>query len=422
MDSAVMALLMHWEGSAPWAPPYVWPPYGDANDFAAFVKQMHSKDHLVGLYASGVAYTTRSNTDPAYSMEEEFVDKRIFNHVAVAPDHKPAENGVCVGERSQRFGYDLCPKNKWVQDLVVKEVEKILPSGVDYLQYFDQNLGGACSPCYARHHGHPPVPGRWQNEAMIKIYERINDSMAKSGSKTLIGCEAAAGEPFIPHLLFNDLRFNINLRFAIPVPAYAYLNHEYVNNFMGNQNGVRGSVDFARSPLNLYQRLAYSFIAGDLLTVVLRGEGKIGWDWGTTWDVPGPDHDSVATLIRNLNAWRRGAGKPYLVFGRMLKPLELRGTSVIPIISPKGASLNFPSMFSSRWQAGDKTAQLIANYTPEEQTCSLVGTANEQVLVYSSPSEAPRTANFDTEGILVLRVQPLSAMMVEFSNAVERPQ
>ena len=151
---------------------------------------------------------------------------------------------------------------------------------------------------------------------MSRIFGRINDAVARSGRKVLIGCESAAAEPFLPYLLFNDLRYSINLRFAIPVPAYAYLNHEYINNFMGNQNSVRECVDYGRSPLNLHQRIAYSFVAGDMLTVVLRGGGKIAWEWGTTWEAPGPDHDSVVQLIRSLNAWRVGVGKPFLVYGR----------------------------------------------------------------------------------------------------------
>lgn len=59
---------MHWEGSAPWAPPYVWPPYGDESIYLDFVKAMHAKGNLVGLYASGIGCTLKSNTDPTYEM------------------------------------------------------------------------------------------------------------------------------------------------------------------------------------------------------------------------------------------------------------------------------------------------------------------------------------------------------------------
>jgi hypothetical protein len=421
MDAPVLALLMHWEGSAPWAPPYVWPPYGDAADFARFVHDMHASGDLVGLYASGVAYTLRSNTDPSYRKEEEFTRKSIVRYVNIAPDGQPASNGVCAGPGAQRLGYDLCPANSWVRDTVVQEVEKILPSGVDYLQYFDQNLGGSSYRCYARDHGHPPGPGVWQNDAMNQIFRRIDEAVARSGRKVLVGCESAAAEPFLPHLLFNDLRFNINLRFAIPVPAYAYMNHEYLNNFMGNQNSVRECVDFVRSPLNLHQRLAYSFVSGDLLTVVLRGGGKVAWEWGTTWNVPGPDHDSVVTLIHNLNAWRVGAGRPFLVYGRMLKPLDVRGDSVIPMISPAGARLPFPSLFTSRWQSGGRAAQVVVNYTREAQTGTLAGVPGRVVQVYRRPQDPAEPVEVSAGGQVALRIDPLSAVLVEFAGHAGAP-
>ncbi|HOV60737.1 MAG TPA: DUF6259 domain-containing protein [Candidatus Hydrogenedentes bacterium] len=415
LDSPVMALLMHWEGSAPWAPPYVWPPYGDAEDFKRFIATLHEKGHLAGLYASGTGYTIRSNTDPSYDMSREFEEKRLVDIVVRDPEGKPAENGVCCGPQAQRIGYDMCPANEWVKDVVVREVAKILPSGVDYLQYFDQNLGGSCYRCYAKTHGHPPGPGLWQNQAMSDLYRRIQECLRRAGSRTVIGCEGAAGEPFRPYLLMNDNRNYLNLHAGTPVPAYAFVNHEYVVNFMGNQNATHVFVDIKRSPLNLHQRVAMSFVAGDLLTGILKGGGKLCWEWSGDWDAEGPDHDAVITLMRNLNAWRRFGGKPYLAWGRMLKPFSVEGTRDIPFITPRDQRISMPSLLTSRWLHGGRTAQFLVNYTdtPQEVRVVIPGEYREGLKLAREPRGTATPARAADDGRLPVTVPPLSAVMLE---------
>ena len=161
-NSRIMALPMHWEGTAPWATPYVWPPYGGEKEFCDFVSAVHEQGNLVGVYCSGIGWTLKSYLNPELDLSDKYDELLICR----TPDNKIVFSKV-IG-KPIRDGYDMCPVSDKVGDIVSGEVLSIAKSGVDYAQYFDQNLGGESCICYARDHGHAPGPGVWQNEAMIK--------------------------------------------------------------------------------------------------------------------------------------------------------------------------------------------------------------------------------------------------------------
>jgi hypothetical protein len=415
-DSKVMALLMHWEGSAPWAPPYVWPPYGGEKNYLEFVKGLHDKGNLAGLYASGIGYTLHSNTDTTYNMYREYKEKGLEKVMKIAPDGTLATNGVCTGPNAQRIGYDMCPANDFVKEVVSDQITRIVASKTDYIQYFDQNLGGSCYPCYGTSHGHAYGPGLWQNNAMHNIFKTFLPILEKAGNKPIVGCEAAASEANLPYLLFNDARATINLFAGRPVPAYAFVNHEYVNNFMGNQNAVSAAIDVKQSPFNFLQRLAYSFCAGDMLTVILRGNGDMIWDWGTAWETEIPDQGSIIELVNALNSWRLGTGKDYLVYGRMQKPLPFKGATNVPMITRPGKrSIDFPSVFTSNWQSENgRKSQFFVNYLPGEQEITVDINSLRDVKVFRSASEDEGTSVSGKE--LIMKLKPLSAIMVTYYN------
>jgi len=415
-NSKIMALLMHWEGSAPWAPPYVWPPYGGEKNYLTFVKGLHEKGNLAGLYASGIGYTLRSNTDTTYNMYKEYNEKHLEKVMKVAPDGTLATNGVCAGPNAQRLGFDMCPANEFVKDVVLDQISKIVNSKTDYIQYFDQNLGGSCYPCYGTAHGHAYGPGLWQNEAMHNIFKGFLPILEKAGYKPIVGCEAAASEANLPYLLFNDARATINLFVGTPVPAYAFVNHEYVNNFMGNQNAVSYAIDVKKSPMNYLQRLAYAFCAGDMLTVIIRGNGDMIWDWGTLWEAETPNQEHIKQLVRNLNVWRTGAGKDFLVTGRMLKPLPFGGATNLPMITNFGErNINFPSVFTSNWQFGNtRKAQFFVNYLPDEQNIVLNMDKMKGAKIFITASD--KKGHKLNSGVQNIKIAPLSAVMITYYN------
>ena len=152
-NSRIMVLLMHWEGTAPWAPPVVWPPFGGEEMFSSFMKKLHESGNLLGVYCSGLGFTEQANLIESYNTEKLIEEKGLKKCFCAAPDQSVPHSKICTAQRS---GYDICPASGLGKQVLDEALEPLLTSGVDYIQALDQNHGGGMYFCYSKDHGHPP--------------------------------------------------------------------------------------------------------------------------------------------------------------------------------------------------------------------------------------------------------------------------
>jgi hypothetical protein len=183
----------------------------------------------------------------------------------------------------------------------------------------------------------------------------------------LLGCESAAAEPFLGNLCFSDNRFELNWFIGRPVPLYAYLYHEYLRNFMGNQVSSPFTPDYD----TLRFRMAYAYTAGDCLTLVCTPDGGFMVNWGCHDFSKLPDREKTIDFAANLQAFYRNGAKKYLLDARMRKPLPYHAQE-LEYGMYGGRIVRVPAVLSSAWQAADGSeAQLFVNHTDLEQRCTV---------------------------------------------------
>ena len=359
----IMVLLMHWEGTAPWAPPFVWPPFGGEDELDKLFYALKEKGHLLGVYCSGFSFTEQSNVLPEYDCKKMLEDKEIFKAFCAGRDGKVLHSKVCEGQRS---GYDICVASDKGQEILETAYKPLFEKGLDYVQILDQNHGGSQLFCYSKEHNHPPCVGPWMTLDMKKLLNGWNE---KAG-QTLLGCESAASEPYMQNLLFSDNRFELTHFIGKAVPLYAYLYHEFLHNFMGNQvSGLLPASSF------LY-RLAYSFTAGDMPTLVLNPKGFIQSKWGQRDFTELPKEEEVLTLIKNLRAFYLD-NRDFMCFGNMVKPLPYT-TQEIVYPCEYGRSYIAEEVLSTAFEYDGKKIQIFVNYNNTDKTIEWQG---ERILV-----------------------------------------
>lgn len=279
--------------------------------------------------------------------------------MCTAPDGSIPLSKICT---DQRVGYDLCPASDAAKSILHDAYTPLFNSGIDYAQILDQNHGGGQYLCYSHSHGHPPMPGSWMTDNMQKLLGKWN----ALAPQTLFGCESAAAEPFMGSLLFNDNRFELNYHIGCAVPLYSYIYHEYLRNFMGNQV----SCPFETDQDTLRIRMAYSFAAGDCLTLTLLPDGNFLPHWGCRDFSHLPDRDKTLLFVKNMMVFYNETAKDYLLFGKMIKsiPTECESIAVKTVYKTE---ISLPKVFHSSWSFGGKKVQIFVNHTETPVTCRM---------------------------------------------------
>lgn len=422
LDSDLMVLLAHWEGTAPWAPPYVWPPYGDQENFKRYTDKLHEMGCRFGVYCSGLGWTTKSVIWDAYNKCEDYEKGHFAEIMCVDAGEKHEESKICRG--AIRYGYDMCVAEEATKDIVVNEVKNIAEGcHVDYIQFFDQNIGGIPCLCYSENHNHPSVPGKWLIDEQKKLIDRMYNTV---GEDVLFGCEGAASEALFDRLRFNDSRNYMGFPIGQPRPMFDYVYHEYVSNFMGNQNTVSCYVYTDEAPEIAFYKTAYFFAQGNVLAVVLGRAGKLHWDWGTPWEAKELDHEAYAAFVKELNGWRRESLYEELQYGRMIKPLDIEcGEYAVPtyeLYYPAftdqgkcyyGNNRMYPSIITNAYETEKGRTQIFVNFSYKTQRFTVKFGEVTGIRIYRDKYDELGEA-IQVGDELALEIAPRSVMKMKF--------
>ena len=213
------------------------------------------------------------------------------------------------------------------------------------------------------------------------------------------------------NLAFSDNRWTYAEMVGDAVPAYAYIYHSRVNNFMGNQS----CCPFVYDEGDYRYRLTYSFLAGDMLTVVLDNDGDIMQYWGSARkNVGKPDQEGCYALIREFNAWRNAA-KKYFVYGDMIKPKSYTCEEYceFTVVRRQEFIKRVPKVTSNAFAYKGKRADVFVNHTTVPVTITLPKNAGERLYVSASAFVHDEATMWREEQITVA---PLSVVLVESDN------
>jgi hypothetical protein len=363
LEAPVLPVFMSWEKNGPWTYPDSFPPVGGEESLKKFCAEAAKRGWHTGTYCNGTRWVTAhywSGYDGRPYLKKSGGEASLCRTAAQEPWRE-------VWDKTWRESYMQCIGTEKTKKLAGEFCRTLAEDGLDYIQFFDQNNGGAAFPCYAGDHGHPPMPDIWMTGGMEELCSRLKKIREDLGREVAFPMEQPANEWIMQSVDLCDVRVAPpgHADWKVPFfPLYHYLYHEYIL--------LQGSFGNGQDPYHTQIRTAFSFILGQMVGGVVKGSGEfLSGDnriqpW-SLWDEETNSNDEILAILKNTSALRRGAGRPYLVFGRMQRPAPVDGIKAISW-QYRGIDNHVPAVFHSAWKSPEgRFAVILVNWTNEKQ-------------------------------------------------------
>jgi len=417
VGAPLVPVIMSWERPGPWIYPDCFPPAGGAEALREFTDLARDHGWHIGTFCNGTRWVV-GHFWSGYDGADYFKERG-------------GERSVCrthTGElwkedwdATWRPSYPCCLGVPLTNEIAVDFVRMMIDMGLDWVQFFDQNIGASTFACFANDHGHPQVPGAWMTERMrllIASFHELARQEGESGDGTrqiVFSVEGPVNECFLQAFQICDIR-------VVPpghraghrlwhgfVPLYHYLYHEFML--------MQGGFGSGPEPYHLQIRNAYNLIVGEIPGEVMQGDGRLlnkdTFNWAP-WEPYVGDNEAALRLLRAAMALRRGPAREFLVYGRMQAPARIE--PIVPVRwQENGHDHQIPPVFHSAWKTLDGGFGLVfANWTAVEQTVHIDDSrlGNDTTQHIAAPDLESRSVSIGKSG-LALQLPPLSCALLE---------
>ena len=347
---------------------------------------------------------------PDYDSQARF-DKEIAPYAQCGKDGKPQiwtsdKPNDWHGTRWAR----LCRKPEFTKRWNLDVARYVVESGYPVL-HWDQELGGgySLSVCNSASHGHTPGDGRWIETELEDLYQRLWKDLAPLTPDFALSMEQA-NECVMRYMTMAQQRpFACGREWpgeppmTQAVPLLMYLHHEHMF-------GWAAYYPWRTTLEGVNYSLAKGFSAGLM--------PAIGRSSFLQFQERSPQIMSdYLKLFRNCMEGYRGFAQGALMYGRMMRPLDLnlpKATFQFKDVPPQ----SFPVVLNSVWLTpAGSTMLVLINHTRDEHSC--------EVDLARLPGWRPRVQALRVDSIersplsggrAKVTVPALSLCAVEFSN------
>ncbi|MCL5998183.1 MAG: DUF6259 domain-containing protein [Chloroflexi bacterium] len=373
VQAPLAVILMGWERGGSWVYPDALPPVGGEASMRNFIQSIRAHGWRAGTFCSGTRWVIGQCWND-YDGRDYFDQHHGADAVCREADGSPWRE---TWDADWRPSYACCLGTDKTRRTAQEFVKHLIGWGMESIQFLDQNNGSATFPCFATQHEHPPVPGKWMAGKMKQFMDELHALAREAGQDkgahahvahvhVAHSAESGLNEVCLPLFQETELRTFPPHYGVDTIPLYQYLFHECVV--------LQGMMGNAPEPYHLAIRNAVNCVLGGIPGGVLTGDGTLLDKDTNNWAPWLPRLENSANafeMIRTVTALRRGAGKDFLVYGRMLRPAQTGG---IPTIEWQynGRTNRIPAIFHSAWHAPDgRIGIVLANWTAEPHTVSI---------------------------------------------------